>query len=148
MSEAADMFVEIQDLARMLPRGESDSYFYRAAEVYDQFGQISDVEVITNLRAIRAELRNFLPNYEVLTVDDFNDQEINAVTIGVNNIPLGDGWSSTIPPGTRIIRTKSHGEIMEIQIEDGRFMWVRKENFPVYGIRIQPREKKMKVENH
>lgn len=140
-----ELLTEIINLASLLPaENESDI----SQRIYEIAGSGSDEGTIGRMRQVLKEVRNQIPNYETLTLDDFGDSaEIDAVTIGRNAIDFGQQETLyrtiILPPGTIIKKDQNRqfGAQIVIQVTGGVLIYLTQNDFPKTGIRIQPRKK-------
>lgn len=133
---------EILRLSSLLPEEEAKEFADRAHEQsLREDAHEAEQEIARNLNVILRELRNVLPNYETLTIEDFDsDEPIDAVTIGRTVFHLEQDQIVSIPTGTRIVKEQGGGGcLLRIEIGSGIMFYVRASNFPKFGIRVQPR---------
>lgn len=146
MDHISQKFGEILNLSSLLGKKEAEEFTCRAQkETLRVDRRTASAEILRNLNSIITDLRNVLPNYEVLTADAFRSREgIDVLTLGHNVISFDEYQALGIPHGTRIVKEEGHtcGNWLTITLGDGMTLRLKKSNFPEYGIRIQPRQTK------
>ncbi len=141
MDPIYDKSSEIEHLGSLLPDEEKAVFVNRAnLQTSREDRNVAGQEIERNLQRIIRELRDVLPDYETLTVDDFAGPEpIDAVTIGRTVVNLERDQGISIPSGTRITKEPGFGTLIKMHIGEGILLLLRRGNFPETGIRIQPR---------
>lgn len=137
-----EQYNEIVDLASLLPNKEEENAIIASAIKQLRRSDGASAEIVRKLQHIKTALRNILPTYETVTIDDFSSwPAIDAITMGLNVIHVGEGQSISLPPGTHIKKHANRAAMAfcEIELGHGMIISIRQENFPKNGIRIEPR---------
>ena len=144
-TEKNKLLTEIIDLASLLPTEAERDISQR---IYEIAGDKNDEGIMKRMRQILTEVRNQIPSYETLTLDDFRDSaKIDAVTIGRNTINFGSQETLyrtvILPPGTTIKKAENRqfGVQIIIEVTGGIHIYLTQNDFPKEGIRIQSRKK-------
>ena len=140
-----EQFNEIMHLSSLLPGEVGEAFTFRAALELRKGGD--DVQM--NLQRIKTELRNLVPDYEVMTFENFaSPEEVDAETIGNTTIHFGDNQLLAIPEGTRIQKKEGMRcmDLVDINFGNGFHASFNAANFPKNGIRIKPMSSEAETE--